>query len=527
MNRKLPHILLAFTLAMLMTGPVMADSDQVDAGQAEKGEQIYAKRCLGCHGAEGDGLGPAAERLNPPPRDFTAGTYKIKTSGYDDMVPNDEDVIRMIREGMPGTAMPGWSDVLSDQDILALVAYIKTFAGYEEEVPSEQLDYGEQVPSSPDSLARGKELFSDGDRCSECHGKQGKGDAIKRLKDDNGDRTWPRNLTKPWTFRDSNDPRDIYTRISVGIPGTQMPAFADPTSKKKLDIEDRWHLANYVISLAKTEKVVRADNTVVKADKVSGDLPDTPDNPAWQQAVPSTFYLIPQIIAEERFFTPSNDTITVKALYNDQDIALLLEWDDRTRSIPGDEEAEKIADPGLSEDKVAVQLPVSIPEGTEKPYFGMGDVGNMVNIWYWQSGTTDNPETTELMNSRGYTDTQKREAKDVGLQASGKYEEGTWQVLMRRPLRSEQTEKGKEQDLQFSEGKPIPIAFAVWDGSNSEKGSKHTMTGWYWLLLKPAATSGPLIASLLVILLIALGQFWWVRSASQGVTRNPDETNNE
>src|SRR3989338_8318718 len=155
-----------------------------------------------------------------------------------------------------------------------LVAYVKSFASYETP-PAKQVDCGTQIKSSDESIEMGKKLFEDGDRCVECHGKTGKGSASKRLKGEAGERTWPRNLTKPWTFRGSNDPKDIFTRISTGIAGTEMPSFADPKSKKKLTVEERWHVANYVASLAKTDKKVNADNTVVKADKVEGELPAT------------------------------------------------------------------------------------------------------------------------------------------------------------------------------------------------------------------------------------------------------------
>ena len=46
----------------------------------EKGKLIYFKRCSFCHGLEGDGNGPAADFLDPRPRDFTAGTYKFRTT---------------------------------------------------------------------------------------------------------------------------------------------------------------------------------------------------------------------------------------------------------------------------------------------------------------------------------------------------------------------------------------------------------------------------------------------------------------
>jgi hypothetical protein len=56
-------------------------------GDEEKGESLYAARCQQCHGEEGDGLGPAAERLNPPPRDFTFGFYKFKSTAFDEDLP--------------------------------------------------------------------------------------------------------------------------------------------------------------------------------------------------------------------------------------------------------------------------------------------------------------------------------------------------------------------------------------------------------------------------------------------------------
>ena len=107
MNRMLPAALAAGLLALIHS-PVLAQT-----GDMDQGELIYEKRCLQCHGDEGDGLGPAAERLNPPPRDFTLGLYKFQSSAFDADLPNDDDLFRMIRDGMPGTAMPDWDDLLS------------------------------------------------------------------------------------------------------------------------------------------------------------------------------------------------------------------------------------------------------------------------------------------------------------------------------------------------------------------------------------------------------------------------------
>ncbi|MDP6589088.1 MAG: c-type cytochrome [Alphaproteobacteria bacterium] len=498
----------SFALACLIMLAVIWLPSQVRAqsGDADNGEALYFQRCVGCHGDEGDGLGPAAERLNPPPRDFTLGQYKFKTTGFDDIVPNDADLTRMISDGMPGTAMPGWSDVLSDQDILDLTAYIKIFAALDEEEPSDQVDYGSQIATSPESIATGRELFLKDDRCAECHGQSGRGDAVKKLKDDNGERTWPRNLTKPWTFRASNDAKDIFTRISVGIPGTQMPSFADPVSKKKLTIEERWHVANYVASLAETEKVVAPENTVVKALRVSDALPTSPEDALWDTAESAAFYLVPQIIAEERFFTPANDTVTLRALFDDETLALLVEWDDRTKSIPGDAKAESIADPGMSEDAVAVQFPVTISAGMEKPYFLFGDVSHPVNLWRWSSGTAEAPQTVSLLDANGMQDIAARDEAPAGMAGEGVWRDGTWRVVLRRAL---VTGDG-ENDTQFADGALIPLSVLAWDGSNGEQGSKHTLTTWYWLRLGAPGGGSSYLAAVLVALAVGALELWWL-----------------
>ena len=287
-----------------------------------------------------------------------------------------------------------------------------------------------------------------------------------------------------------------------------MPSFADPKSKKKLSIEERWNVANYVVSLAKTVRVVRPENTVIQAARIEAALPASPDDPAWDKAPPSTFFMVPQIVGKTRFFTTVNDTVTVRALYNDKNVSLHLEWDDRTKSIPGDADAQKISDTELAEDAIAVQFPNKIPDGMEKPYFLMGSAVKPVNLWRWSSGTTDKPESVTLMDAKGIGGQKPRDV--AGLAATGNYRNGTWRVVMTRPL----TTGTADKDLQFEEDRFIPIAFFAWDGSNSEAGSHHAMTTWYWLLLKPPTNSRPMIAGILAALLIGALLFWWGHGAA-------------
>lgn len=481
---------------------------RAEDGNVTNGEEIYLKRCVGCHGIDGDGLGPGSERLLPPPRDFTSGMFKFMSTAFDGYIPQDSDIYEMIGKGMPGTAMPGWQDILSAQEMWDLVAYVKIFPGYDEETAGPVVNFGKTIPISAESIEKGRELFLEDDRCSECHGQDGKGNATKRLLGDNGERTWPRNLTKPWTFRQSNDPKDIFTRISIGIPGTQMPSFADPASQKVLNVEERWHVANYVNSLAKSIEVVNAENTVVKSLRLEQPLPNDPNDEIWADTTPSTFFLVPQIIARTRHFTPSNDTITVRSIFGLDDIAILVEWDDRTKSLPGDEDAEKIAIPGMSEDKVVIQFPLILSEGMEKPFFGMGDKDHTVSLWQWSSGTTTEPQSAALLHATGI-DTAIAQPID-SLTARGIYNNGTWRVLFKQQIADD-----GNGNLRFREGVFIPMAFSVWDGSNGESGTKHTLTTWYWLLLEPGSSLLPLLGGVISLLFVIGLELQWLKKSSR------------
>ena len=356
------RVLIAFVLLTALIGtPLYAAK-----GNPDRGREIYMKRCWWCHGEEGAADGPAAEVLLRPPRDFTEGVYKFKTTPFDELVPSDEDFFKMIKggimkehiagwNGMNNTSMPGWGDMLKDDDIWDLVAYLKSIVEYEQPEKG-PIAVNCKPTESKDTIEKGRKIFKD--MCAECHGEEGRGDGTKMLKDDWGYRTWPRNLTKPWTFRLTNSVGDIYTRITVGIPGTQMPSFADPESKKRLNDEERCAVANYVASIAAPYKKP-TENTVIKALRIEEDVPEDPSSPVWEKAEYTSFWLVPQIIAKERHFKPSLDSISVKVVYNDKDIGFLLEWDDRTKSVPGDKKAEEIAAGEVYRDGVAVQSPTS------------------------------------------------------------------------------------------------------------------------------------------------------------------------
>jgi cytochrome c oxidase cbb3-type subunit 3 len=86
------------------------------SAQERRGEALFQANCAFCHAADGTARNWIGSFLEPHPRDLTApANMKHMTRGR---------LAATIREGLPGTSMPAWKDVLSDSDVDALVAYI-------------------------------------------------------------------------------------------------------------------------------------------------------------------------------------------------------------------------------------------------------------------------------------------------------------------------------------------------------------------------------------------------------------------
>jgi cytochrome c oxidase cbb3-type subunit II len=93
----------------------------VTEANLNRGKEVFLDRCVGCHGLKGDGKGPGARFLSPPPADFTD---KDDACCGGDTGPGDF-YYRILR-GWPGTAMENFGDRLSVNDIWRLVLFLKT-----------------------------------------------------------------------------------------------------------------------------------------------------------------------------------------------------------------------------------------------------------------------------------------------------------------------------------------------------------------------------------------------------------------
>jgi len=237
-----------FVLAILLISGVASAQTSSPVASAS-GKAIYEQRCVQCHGADGRGSGAAAPVLLPRPRDFAAAQYKLRTTETGSL-PTDDDLIRTITYGIPGTSMPGWQKFLSTADIAAVANYIKTFSPrFAAERPQTIPAVAASVPGAPttQTVAAGKAVYEKL-RCAACHGTDGKGTGAiaTDLKDDAGRPLPATNLTEPWTFRGGATPQDVYLRFRAGMNGTPMPSFVGAANETELR-----NLAAYVLSLGR------------------------------------------------------------------------------------------------------------------------------------------------------------------------------------------------------------------------------------------------------------------------------------
>lgn len=214
------------------------------AALVRTGRQAYSTRCVGCHGAKGRGDGPNARFLSPRPRDLSKGVYGFRSTPSGSL-PTDADILRTLRRGIPGTAMPAWSG-LPERTLWGLVAYLQTLSPrFAREPQGTPITIPPAPPASEESIARGRRVYVRMG-CVECHGREGRGDgpAALDLVDDSGRRVFPFDFTRGWKMKGGSSPEDVYRTFHVGVDGTPMPSYQD-----SIDERDSWDLVHYTRSL--------------------------------------------------------------------------------------------------------------------------------------------------------------------------------------------------------------------------------------------------------------------------------------
>lgn len=508
----------------------------------ERGRALFAKQCTICHGDQGDGTGKFAYLMNPRPRNFQQGNFKLSTT--QNQIPTEEDLLRTISRGMPGSAMPPW-DHLPLSDLQALARYVKQIhldaataeatknagsVAEAAELIAKRTQPGPalSVPPEPafDDLHwfRGRRIYLEA--CASCHGADGNpvADAVKF--DNEGYPVPPRSFVNG-IFKGGNEGHQLYARVVKGIKGTPMPS-----SEGVYKDDEVWDLIHYVESLARVGAQERAQlrqGTLV-APKVVGALPPGPTDSAWNQARPLYVGLTPLWWTENRV-----EGLVVQAMHNETELALRISWLDVTpddRAVRQDE----------FRDAVAVQFALS-----SDPPFYMGSAGEHggVNIWMWKADrqknitggyqdvdsafpnrvvdqypvpallgadlmaserphgviTEHNSEfvtawgagnlvaspqlktPVECLVARGPGTLAGKPANVQFVEGQAVYERGVWYVQMQRSLNLPH-EHDEADERAFRPGDYLPISFAIWNGSAGDRDGKKNISIWQKLVIE-------------------------------------------
>lgn len=245
-------------------------------------------------------------------------------------------------------------------------------------------------------------------------------------------------------------------------------------------------------------------------------LPADPADPAWRRAPEHVAALLPQDLVEPRLAAPSTAEVRVRALSDGSALALRLEWTDPT--------ADDLPGPGRFPDGCAIQFPQTAAVDAPDPQ--MGQQGRPVEIAYWRAdwqatvdgrddaiqslypnATVDHYPFEAPPLERG-SDAQREMARRYapadavgnrrgGLRSSpvedliaegpgtlapapravssarGARLQGGWSVVIVRPVPDGLAERGR-----------TVAAFALWQGSAGEAGSRKMRTDWVGLSLR-------------------------------------------
>lgn len=479
----------------------------VAAQGPDRGERLYRRRCQECHGAEGEGDGPAADRMLPLPRDLSEARYQIRRTASGQL-PTDADLHRVIRDGIPGTTMPGWPglDRSQREDLIAYLKGLSRFFGRGE--PPEPMELGEDPGGGSESVEAGREVFGELE-CYRCHGQAGRGDgeSAPTLEDWRENPIAATDLTEPWTFNGGSSVEEIHTRFLTGLDGTPMPSQADALEAGVVDEEDLWNLAHYVRSLGPENAPPRVRDAAL-VQRAEDGLPAGPTADAWEDVPRFYFPLAGQVIERPRQFAPRVDGLWVQGVHDGEEMVLRVSWSDPSESPDSAwvewqrEIAATLADDGTAiptdplADRLALQFPTSVPEGRERPYFLMGGADEPVYLWRWDSERGHREATAVGLG-------QTTPLAEAQIDGSAEWEAGQWRVTFRRSLPGQ-----GENRISFPAGVPVPVAFFAWDGNNGEDETRGAVSGWYFLILQEA--TGPLVyatPALAVLLTAAVGLF--------------------
>ena len=125
---------LALSAGLLGRAVLRREENPRSPTPVSQGQAAYEAHCVVCHGQSGKGDGPGAKVIRQPLRDFSDPAAMSKV--------NDGFLFEIIKKGGSqfgrSNAMPSWGMQLSDEEIWAVVAHIRSLASQSSAGPAKR-----------------------------------------------------------------------------------------------------------------------------------------------------------------------------------------------------------------------------------------------------------------------------------------------------------------------------------------------------------------------------------------------------
>jgi len=192
------------------TRPRGGAPDLASVAVSDAGRQLWQDNCAGCHGADGQGDGVAADWLQPPPVNLAQHQYRL------DLLAD------ILWNGVYNTAMPAWRDRSPDQ-LAELAAVVRSFSAVNDAAGNSQ------------QLVEGESVFQT--HCAECHGDNGDGQGFAA-------ESLPVPIAPTEFTRERLTVDESVRILQNGVPGTSMAPWGD-----RLDDGEMLAVSHYLRSL--------------------------------------------------------------------------------------------------------------------------------------------------------------------------------------------------------------------------------------------------------------------------------------
>lgn len=224
-------------------GDQVLGGQQIKASVLERGQEVYLGSCASCHGVKGDGRGPVGLHQKPPPKDLREGIIKFASVPVGSL-PTDQDLERIVKKGLRGTAMLAWP--VADADVQAVIQYIKLFSErWKKEKAGTPVVFTKDVfqGRAGEAIVLGKELYHKKAQCISCHHTNQESAPTPKPGQNIEGAVVATHFGKD-VLRAGESLKDIYRAVAAGVGGTAMPSWAGSLSSEEI-----WAIAYYVQSL--------------------------------------------------------------------------------------------------------------------------------------------------------------------------------------------------------------------------------------------------------------------------------------